>query len=342
MANRLDALSLWGDEGFTVQQIRLPWRAMLSDLGRIDYNMALHYIALKGWAAVWGTSEAAVRSLSTVFAVLALPFFCRVVERMVGSRIALGSTILLGLNPFFLRLGVTARPFAMAMLWAVIATHILLNALETRERRWWLWYGVVAVIGLHVQMTAALVITAHGLYALFHERRFTRFHAEAAAIIGLAGVVPTLIFMAGPDTLSWIPSFTPGYVARIAIAVAGGSLFAVFVLPLAAVGGFGVREPPSIARRLPLFWFAVPLGVMLVLAPIQSLFVDWYFAVSVPALAILAATGIDRLLAGRPVPVLATVSAATAVALTLTLASTPIGERQGWREVAALMSGRVK
>jgi mannosyltransferase len=341
MATRLASLSLWGDEGFTVQQIKLPWGAMLADLGRIDYNMALHYIALKGWATLWGTSEAATRSLSTVFAVAALPLVYRLVERLLGSRIALGSVILLGLNPFFIRLGVTARPFAMVLLWSVIATHVLLTALESRSRRWWLVYGLLAAVGVHVHMTAALAIAAHGLFALVTERRLTRFQVEAAAVFGLAGVVPTIIFMAGVDTLSWIPPFSAGYAARIAIAVAGGSLFAVFLLPLAAVGGLGPRERANHFRWLPLCWFAAPLGIMLALVPLQSIFVDWYFAVSVPALAILAATGIDRLLAGRPFPVLATATAVTGAALILTLAATPIGERQGWREVASMMSGRV-
>ena len=88
MLLRLDALSLNGDEGFTAQMVKLPWSAMLSDLTRIDYNMSLHYIVLKAWSGIFGTSEAALRFPSVIAALAALPLQYRLVNRLFGPRLA--------------------------------------------------------------------------------------------------------------------------------------------------------------------------------------------------------------------------------------------------------------
>lgn len=202
--SRLGALSLWNDEGFTAQMVKLPWKSMLSDLTRIDYNMSLHYIVLKAWTGIWGNSETSLRLLSGLFALAALPLLYRLAQRIAGQWVATVSVVLLALNPFFLELALTARPFSMLLFWTVVATSVLVNALETGTRRWWLCYGAVAVIGLHIQLLAALVIVAHAVFTLIYQRRIHRFNLEAVYVIALFGLVPTLIFLAPSDTLAWI------------------------------------------------------------------------------------------------------------------------------------------
>lgn len=342
LLTRLSTLSLWGDEGFAIQEVKLPWGAIFSDLAQIDYNMSLYYIVLKAWTSIWGTSEAAARSLSSIFVLAALPLFYRLAVRIAGRRIALGSVVLLGLNPFFLELGLTARPFAMALLWGVVATLVLVRTLEEGNRRWWLAYGLLASIGLHIQLTSLLVIAAHGIFALLYQRRVNRFNLEAIGVITFTGLLPSIIFLAPPDTLAWIGPFALGTAARVALAVAGGALLAVVLLPLATYGLFRPPAPRHALTWLPATWLTVPIALMLIIAPIQSLFVDWYFAVLVPVIALLAAMGLDRILASREKPLVALAAVLSTAALAVTLGTTGIGERQGWREVSAMMSGRVE
>lgn len=340
--SRLSTLSLWNDEGFTAQMVKLPWTTMLSELTRIDYNMSLHYVILKAWSALWGTSEASLRLLSGLFVLASLPLLYRLARRFAGQWVATVSVILLALNPFVLGLALTARPFAMVLFWSVVATSVLVEALEAGTRRWWLWYGVVAVAGLHIQLLAALVVAAHGVFALIHQRRIHRFNLEAVGIIALFGFVPTLIFLGPSDTLAWIGPFAIGKAAKVALAVAGGGFLAIGTIALA---GLGLIRPPASENRLrwlPAVWLLVPVLIVLILAPIQSLLDDPYFAVISPALAMLAALALDRLLTPRPSWAVAVALMASGIAVVLALAGGTIGKQEGWRELTPLMIGRVQ
>ena len=341
MLLRLDALSLNGDEGFTAQMVKLPWSAMLSDLTRIDYNMSLHYIVLKAWSGIFGTSEAALRFPSVIAALAALPLLCRLVNRLFGPRLASLSVILLALNPYFLRYALTARPYGFLILWSVVATLALLSALSTEGRRRWLLYGLVAVVGLHIHLTALMVIGAHGLFTIFRQRRLSRLNLEALTVIAVVGLVPTFLFLAPTDTLNWIGPFTPSAAVHSAYALGGAFPFGWIVIGLAAVGIFSAPRPGDM-RWLPAVWLTAPVAAYLALAPYQSMFVDDYFAGVVAPCSILAAFGLDRLLGRvRNVAVPAALSIWT-VALAVTVLTGSLNHGQGWRELVPLMADRVE
>jgi mannosyltransferase len=341
MLFRLNTLSLVGDEGFTAEMVQESWLAMLSDLTRIDYNMSLHYIVLKLWTSLAGTSEVALRLPSLVAAVASLIVFYRLVGRLFDPRVAQVATVLLALNPYFLRAGLFARPYAFLILWSVCATLVVVRALEEPTRKRWLLYGVVAVIGLHIHLLAALIILSHGVFAIVYQRGLKRFNFEAGAIILVFGLLPTAAFLAPTDTLAWIGAFRLGQVVVVALAVAGDGAFAVVGLALAALGLLRPAGSRNGMTWLPAISLIVPIAVVLALAPIQSLFDSNYFAMISAPLAVLIAFGLLRLFSTREswlVPVglvLATIGATAA------LATNGIGDRQDWRGLARMMDHEV-
>jgi mannosyltransferase len=341
MVARLDAMSLTGDEGFTAQMVKLPWSLMVSDLARIDYNMALHYLPLKAWTTIFGTSEASLRFPSVIAVLIALPLLYKVVTKIFDTRVAALAVIILALNPFFLRYGLTARPYGFLILWAVVATTTLVAALEDPTRRRWLVYGLVAVIGIHVHLTAVLVIAAHGLYAVYHQRRVTTANLGAVAVIVALGVIPTLRFLAPTDTLNWIDPFTIRAVTRTAYAVGGGFPTGWLILGLTA---FGLIRPPqkAVARWLPAFWLVVPVAAYVALAPVQSMMIEDYFTGFAPAIAILAAIGFRRLISWKQLATLAFALAASGVALIISISSGGLDHSQNWRQLVPMMAGRVR
>jgi mannosyltransferase len=340
MLIRLDALSLNGDEGFTAEMVKLPWTAMLSDLTRIDYNMSFHYVFLKTWSGLFGTSEAALRLPSAIAALAALVLAYRLVQRLFGSSLAALSVLLLALNPYFIRFGVTARPYGFLILWSVVATIALVQATATGQRRWWLLYAVTAVVGLHIHLTAVVVVGAHGLFTLFYQRRLTRLNLEALAIIAGAGFLPTLLFLAPTDTLNWIGPFDLRHVVSVGYDLGGGFPLGWLVLALATAGIFAVARTDRI-RWLPAFWLAVPVLAYLALAPFQSLFVSEYFAGLVAPFSILTALGLNRLLRRfREFAIPIVLSVGTA-GLIVSAVAGDLREVQGWRELVPMMVDRV-
>lgn len=128
----------------------------------------------------------------------------------------------------------------------------------------------------------------------------------------------------------------------MAVGVAGGGFLGVGIIALAALG---VIRPPASESRLkylPAVWLVVPVMIVLMLAPIQSLLAGQYFAVISPALAMLVALALKRLFTLRPSWAAAVALAVSGTAVLLAVLGGNIGEQQGWRELTPLMIGRVK
>ena len=340
MVIRLDAQGLTGDEGFTAQMVKLPWARMVSDLGRIDYNMSAHYLALKAWTEVFGTSEVALRIPSVLFALGALVLWHKLAKSVLSSRVAIVATAFLALNPFFIEVGLTARPYAMLVFWGALATLALVRALDSQTRRNWLWYAVAAVVGLHVHLMAALVIAAHAAFALFYQRRFNRYNLEAMALIVALGIVPTVMFLAPADTLSWIGPFSLPRAAVVALDVAGGGIFGAVVVALALFGI--VRRPLKRRMRwLPSLLLVTPVLLILALAPLQSLFVDFYFSVIIAPLAEAAAFGLAWVMKQWETLLVPVGLVVAGLGLAFSLATGGISSHQGWRDLPSMLAGSV-
>lgn len=70
---QLDAQSLWLDEGSSWALSRASWAYLLADLFNPSSAYPLYHLLLKGWMALFGASEAALRMPSALAGALAVP-----------------------------------------------------------------------------------------------------------------------------------------------------------------------------------------------------------------------------------------------------------------------------
>jgi hypothetical protein len=120
---------LWLDEALTVDIARLP----LGDIGaalRQDGHPPLYYVLLHGWMDVFGQSDIAVRALSGVFAVIALPLGWLAGRRAGGPRAGWAFVVLLSLSPFAIRYGTETRMYSLLMVLVLAGYLLVRNALE--------------------------------------------------------------------------------------------------------------------------------------------------------------------------------------------------------------------
>ncbi|MEY2448194.1 MAG: mannosyltransferase, partial [Acidimicrobiaceae bacterium] len=99
---------LWLDEALSVDIARLPL-GDIPDALRHDGHPPLYYFLLHGWMSLFGEGDVAVRSLSGVFAVLALPLAWCAGRRVGGQVTAWAFVTLLALSPFAIRYGTETR-----------------------------------------------------------------------------------------------------------------------------------------------------------------------------------------------------------------------------------------
>ena len=141
---------LWLDEVLSVNIARRPLSELTEGL-RHDGAPPLYYVLLHGWMKVFGTGTIAVRALSGLFAVAALPLIWVAGKRVGGRRAAIASLVLLAASPFAVRYATETRMYSLLTLLALIG-WLVLNDLLAR-------FSWPRALG--VSVTTALLLLTH-------------------------------------------------------------------------------------------------------------------------------------------------------------------------------------
>ncbi|HET6818004.1 MAG TPA: glycosyltransferase family 39 protein [Mycobacteriales bacterium] len=260
---RFLALSpLWLDEAQTVEIAHRSVSGLLSAL-RHDGSPPLYYLLLHAWMKVFGTSSLAVRSLSGVFSVAALPLMWRVARHLgARRREAWVATLLLATNPFAIRYATETRMYSLVMLLWLLAFLAF--------RRVWLeggarWIAAAAVTSAALYLThywSLFFAAAVGVGALVVVRRqrapaLRVLLSLALGALGLVPWLPSFLFQLRHTGAPWgsPPSFATPFLSPQDWAGAGpvGSdallSFAYYALALLALVGSATATGVLIGRR---------------------------------------------------------------------------------------------
>jgi len=162
--------SVWFDEGYSIDLIGFPVHRLIQ-LTSVDVHPPLYYLCLKAWAALFGTSDIALRSLSAVFGGLSVIIGLLLVRKVWGNRLTLLSIPFAVVAPFFLRYSFEIRMYALAGLICIAGTYVLVSAFQatTQRSRMWLWvaYGLLVAAGMYTLYYTALIWAAHFLWCIY-------------------------------------------------------------------------------------------------------------------------------------------------------------------------------
>lgn len=167
--------SLTMDEPFMASMLQKPW----SDLWKvfpID-NIPLFYVVLKGWSAIWGDSEFALRSLSALGYGAAAIVTGVGARQLSGSAAGIAAAIMIGASAQVgLESAATARPYALLAFISSIAFWLSLRAVKhlpesaSPSNRFILPLTVVHLAGCFTHATYVVVAIACAGASLFSPR----------------------------------------------------------------------------------------------------------------------------------------------------------------------------
>ena len=305
--------ALWLDEAQSVAIAGSDWHGLYTGL-RQDGAPPLYYVLLHGWIGVFGDGAGAVRALSGVFGVLALPLAWALGRRLGGPRVGLALTLLLASSPFAIRYSSETRMYSLLVLLVLVGAA----AVSWAARR----PGPLPVVAVGLS-TAALLLThywslyllvAVGLVALATLRRDRPAAVRVLAGLVLGGVLflpwlPTLRFQLAHTGTPWAAVGGLGSISTALDAWRGGAAvlpqllgLTLVVLAVLAV----VTQPFAGGARLALTrsrgrWLLVALSLgTLVVAGVASLLTSSavsgrYTSVALPAFLALVAVGLTSL-----------------------------------------------
>jgi hypothetical protein len=250
---------LWLDESLSNEIARRPLSDLFTAL-RHDGSPPLYYVLLHGWIAVFGDSTFAVRSLSSVISLFALPLAWLVGREIGGRRLAVPMLLLTASTPYVLRYATETRMYQLIFVEVLLAIwlYIRVRRAPSLPR-----YAAVTVV------TAALAYTHYWAFFLLgpavlwlmYRRQWRVVGAMAASVVLFAPWIPSFFFQirntgtpwADPANL-WVFGSTLtqwGGIGEV------GSLLAVVMLPLAFLGAT-VLERTESGRSVQLFPTGVP------------------------------------------------------------------------------------
>lgn len=309
---RLEAQSLWYDEGVTAYLASLP----LPDLTAWtadDIQPPLYYYAVWLWVRLAGTGEFALRFPSAFAGVLTVPCLAWLAWRVAGSRKAGVAAGLLGaVSPLHLWYAQEARNYTWVTLLCLAASGLFWVRLREGRGRSWLPYAALMAAAIYTHYFAFFILAFHALFALLwglvgRARRRAR-QALAAVAVTVAAYLPWLPFLVRrwhEDVSYWPGTLKLGEAARkVALAFLGGEtllegeglrLLAPYLafLALAALAwawraAKGRADPWGLTFSL--LYGATPIALLLGLA--------YYVPKFNPRYAMLASPGVFLLLAG--------------------------------------------
>lgn len=282
---RLGTPSFWVDEAFTAERTEQPYTELIE-----GYHW-LYQTIVNTWTLAAGTSEWALRFPSVLGAMLACGLLVVLARMLFPRLVGLLAGLLLATSPFLVKWSQQARGYTFVAALAVLATVLLLRALQRGSRGAWALYGLAFAAVVVWHPVAGFVLLPSHVVLMAQRRERLMPHALLAALIVLAlGVTWAAQLLErstgeGPQGLGWLKAPSAEGAARTLVDVSGAAGLGVVL----AVGGLVVlwragRGDVSLWLGA---WAFGPFVMTLLAVPLKPLYLDRYLVTAAPAFALL-------------------------------------------------------
>jgi mannosyltransferase len=239
---RLGTLSLqsfWYDEAFTpVHVLHASLGATLRSFVHTENTPPLWYVAIWGWARLFGTGEVALRLPSALAGIATVPVAWGIGSELAGRRAAIVTAALVACDPLLVWYSQEARAYAFFVLFAALAMLCMLRADREPTPRRLALFALSGALALLSQYFAVFLLIPMALW-LLRPRRASAGETgrpSAGAGVGGAGVAGT------DETPAAAPAAVRAPRLSALVAVAALALVGLALVPLIlAQGGHGTQ-----------------------------------------------------------------------------------------------------
>jgi mannosyltransferase len=322
---RISVPSFWRDEGYTITGSQRPVSAIFALIQHQDAFHALYLLLMHPVIAVFGRSEVALRVPSLIAMCLAVGLTAALGRRLAQASglprapvVGLLAGLLLAGLPVTTRYAQEGRPYALTMLFAVLATYLLVVAVARGGWRWWALYGAALLVTGLFDLAAVLLAGTHGLSLLMARRGRPADGAPAAAtaspasgavtaralrrwlvacVAAAIALSPVLVYSFRQSAqLDWVQPPNLQTLLGLLRDFAGATPLipvAGLLVLLGCIAGRGLRNGRELTlARICLPWMVLPPALLLVVSLLHPVYVDRYILFCVPAFALLASAGL--------------------------------------------------
>ncbi|MEZ5156474.1 MAG: glycosyltransferase family 39 protein [Solirubrobacterales bacterium] len=114
-----------------------------------------------------GSAPELIRLPSLIAGIVTIPLTFVVGRRAMNEVVGMIGAAIVAISPFMIYFSTEARGYALAIVFLLASTWMLLRGVDTGERRWWLGYAVFSALAMYSHYTAAFPLIAQLLWVLF-------------------------------------------------------------------------------------------------------------------------------------------------------------------------------
>lgn len=191
--------SLWGDEvlslAFATGHSYYSWLKEVVDVHDADYHRGslsleptyfsqrlvsvlrtetqapFYFFLLNLWLHLFGTSEAALRSLSVLISVFSIPLIYALGCRLFSMKVGLYSAFIFSLAPFQVAFGLYNRPYALLGFFSLLSAYTAVRICQGKGHwKWWLAYVFSSSLGMYTHYLFMWNLLFHCILVLLSQR----------------------------------------------------------------------------------------------------------------------------------------------------------------------------
>ncbi|MFI5268044.1 MAG: glycosyltransferase family 39 protein, partial [Chloroflexota bacterium] len=284
--------SFWLDEGFSAALSGGPLWYIVQQSFTAEPNPPFYFLLLHLWRIPAGSSEYAIRFLSVMPAVAAIPLLYAIGRRLGGRRAGLAAMALGAANPYLIWLAQEARMYSWALLWTVLGAYVMLRALASSRRTDWALFAAVNLLAVYTHLYTIFVVAAEAVFLLLHPRRRKLLAGLVAVATPIALFLPWFIAVTSfaGESSTWrgfigvwdmLRVLGVNFASQGHLPPALDEWFALLLAVTSLVGAIGTKRRTQNAelrtQKLPLLWLLLPVAAVYALSFKEPLFSPRYF-----------------------------------------------------------------
>jgi len=192
--------SLWLDESISVDFSSGSIGSIIAEIAGRN-NPPLYWIILHFWIKLFGTSEAAIRSISAIFGILAIFVTYLVGRELFNRRVGLIASLISAVSYFHVYYSQEARPYALLLLLSLLSFLFFTKILKHNKNWYYPCYFISIVLLGYTHIYGLFVIASQPLifFMLWYKYKPQRWRLIITWTAAFVSLIP-LVMMLGTKT----------------------------------------------------------------------------------------------------------------------------------------------
>lgn len=322
----IGAESLWLDEAASIREAAMSIKGMVAH----SNQPPLYFLILNLWIKLFGTGEAALRSLSAIFGIISLLLMYLIGSILFTRRIGLLACFLSAISSFHIRYSQEVRGYSLLLLLALVSYYFFIKIIKQNKKWHYICYLLASILLGYVHIFGLLIISSQVLFFILFWNKYRAQRVKFLSTIGIIilAYLPLAYLLYGNvqrivNSGFWIPMPELNSILKTLMNFSGwgnAGIFIFLVFLLLAINGFfsknlvagkwNWRSPleslkdmtwkirlESIEEELLLMmWLSVSIVVPFIISKfITPIYLTKYIIGATPALYLIVAKGIGNI-----------------------------------------------